>query len=596
MSRYTKLILVLSVLVGAGCSDDSQTVIAADLTAALDRGETPEVLINLREPLSLDASERKTAIEKLNASVRASLSGSLKESHTYRSLPALSGRITPQALELLRNDPRVSSVQIPLQFSGVLKESVPLVGADRVHDTYGLTGKGVRVAVLDSGIDLEHPDLKGATVAQRCFVTGGCAPGPLRGNEGMDVQDEHGHGTEVAGVIASRGVQGAAGFAPAAELVEIRVLNADNRGQEGDFLAAMEWLSENAAELQVKALNLSLASDALFSNAVDCERAAPTWAKAVQSVLDKGVSVIAGAGNLGSTNQLPVPACLSGVLAVGATYDADVGAQPPIGNFALAEGGGFAACRDSTTAAEKVACYSNASSRVDVVAPGGPMTTTKLGGGEVTTYGTSFSSAAVTGVAALMYECNPSLRPAELTSTLVATGKLEADMRTGLSFPFVQAASAVMAACPSVGMDAGTPPAAGSNAAGSSAAGSPGAGSPAAGQPGAGQPGAGQPGAGTGVTVPQMRGDGAQLAQRYTGPTPATPLDSRPVRASELGPDAAGAKAVAADGGVVRTEPATESVSSCAVLRPGSESASESFAALGLLVVGLVSARRRRTA
>jgi hypothetical protein len=136
-------------------------------------------------------------------------------------------------------------------------------------------------------------------------------------------------------------------------------MNAENRGVEADFVAAMDWLYDNIDMLQVRVVNLSIGTDVLFDNATDCDRTQPAWATAVHNLIDAGVTVVAGSGNLASATQLPAPACNSGVIAVGATYDADVGAQPASSTFRSAEGASFAACRDQTTQLGQIACYTN---------------------------------------------------------------------------------------------------------------------------------------------------------------------------------------------------------------------------------------------
>lgn len=557
MLRGSKLAwFVASFACWSGCSEPPPAVIATELAAALERGEEADVIIELREPVALDRNSEATTILQRAAEIRSNLGSTFQVSHQYRHLAALAGRVTPGALELLRRDPNVASVTRERWFSGQLKEAVPAAGVDRTQAMFGLRGRGVRIAVLDSGIDPNHPDLQGAVVAEHCFARGACPPWNL--NEGTEATDQHGHGTSVSGVIASRGVQGPPGFAPEAELVVLKAMNANNRGTEADFLASVDWLYDNLDELKVSVLNLSIASDALFDNALDCDREAATWARAIRKLVDAGVTVIAGTGNRGSTTQLPVPACNSGVLAVGATYDADVGMQPASGNFLSAAGSGFAACSDAKTQAGQISCYTNAPARVDVMAPGGPMLTTKLGGGDVTTWGTSFAAAAVSGVAALLHECNPELRPADLLGTLVATGELKLDARSGRSFPYVRTVEAVAAACPAIGVDAGAgmPEPPGSEPPGS-------AGSPAA---GSSSP---APDAGNATGMPaKPRSDDSPLQRRYEGPTPAMPLDARPVRSGSTREDAgAGGRRAAAEG--PELAPNTERISSCNTLAPG---------------------------
>ncbi|MBK8027395.1 MAG: S8 family serine peptidase [Chloroflexi bacterium] len=103
-----------------------------------------------------------------------------------------------------------------------------------MHSQYGLTGAGVRVAVLDSGIDTDHPDLADDLIAQVCFTGGGtpalgsCPPADT--NTGISAEDENGHGTNVAGIITSDGTVAPIGFAPDAQIVAVRVLDGFGSG------------------------------------------------------------------------------------------------------------------------------------------------------------------------------------------------------------------------------------------------------------------------------------------------------------------------------------------------------------------------------
>src|SRR5690606_18009336 len=126
----------------------------------------------------------------------------------------------------------------------VLDDSVPLIGAPQAWNA-GLDGSGVRVAVLDTGIDADHPDVAGRIVAARSFVDG-------------DVVDGHGHGTHVATTIAGTGAASGGtytGVAPGADLVVGRVCGNDGSCPDSAVIAGMEWaVREQGADV----VNLSL--------------------------------------------------------------------------------------------------------------------------------------------------------------------------------------------------------------------------------------------------------------------------------------------------------------------------------------------------
>jgi subtilisin family serine protease len=123
-----------------------------------------------------------------------------------------------------------------------------------------LTGEGVDVAVLDSGVEEKHPDLRGSIVAERCFGTTVCRGGVrvLRGPG--SAADDNGHGTNVAGIVTSDGTVAPVGVAPGAGLVAVKVLDAQNRfASTSDIVSELDWVA--TARPDVRVVNMSLGTD-----------------------------------------------------------------------------------------------------------------------------------------------------------------------------------------------------------------------------------------------------------------------------------------------------------------------------------------------
>ena len=321
------------------------------------------------------------------------------------------------------------------------------VSADTVHDALKLTGRGVRIAVLDTGIDVEHPDLRDAVVAQHCFTQGDCPPS--RSDESSQAQDDNGHGSHVAGIIAARGLLAGVGVAPGAELIAVKVSDHTDSGVESDWVAGLSWIYDNRHALGVRLVNISVASDALYDSAQPCDPELPALAEAVQHLVAAGVAVFAASGNRGSPTALSAPACITGVVSVGAVYDADAGNQPADApSYAARWGERFAACRDRDAKRDQIACFTNSSQRLDLAAPGTAIVSDDLMGSTAAYWGTSQACPVATGVAALMLECNPTLAPADIKRVLVRTGRTSVDSKNRLEFPTVRALPAVLAACP----------------------------------------------------------------------------------------------------------------------------------------------------
>jgi serine protease len=160
-------------------------------------------------------------------------------------------------------------------------------------------GSGQVIAVVDTGIDTDHPEFSGRVLGGHRFIGG---------DAGTNVEDDHGHGTHVAG-IAAEGDNTAYGLggAPVAKILPVKVLNNNGSGSSSDVADGITWAADNGATV----VNLSLGggSDSLIEPAVDY-------------ALSLGIEVVAAAGNNNSSTLTP-PASLAGVVTVGATDSND---------------------------------------------------------------------------------------------------------------------------------------------------------------------------------------------------------------------------------------------------------------------------------
>jgi subtilisin family serine protease len=226
---------------------------------------------------------------------------------------------------------------------------------------------GLVLAVLDSGVDFNHPDLAGRLLPGWDFVRGDAVP-----------DDEHGHGTMVAGVAAARtnNERGVAGVAWKGWILPVKVLDAGGSATDANIAAGITWAVDHGADV----INISLGGPGASS----VLQAAVDYATARDAV------VVAAAGNDG--NSVPhYPAAARGVIAVGAT-----------------DSGG------------RLAYFSNFGDWVDVVAPGVSVMTTVKGPGEQydRKSGTSFSSPLVAGVILLMRSADPGVTQATVVDRL----------------------------------------------------------------------------------------------------------------------------------------------------------------------------------
>ena len=178
---------------------------------------------------------------------------------------------------------------------------------------------------------------------------------------------------------------------------------------------------------------MSFGTDQLFSGTCDAATASTlAFASAVATLRARGVTVVASAGNSASARSMAAPACVSGVIAVGAVYDSSLG---PV-SFPNV-------CTDARTAADQVTCFSNGGSALDLLAPGALIISTGRGGGISTYLGTSQASPHVAGATALLLQHDPSLSPDAIESLLKSTGAPITDPRNGITTPRINVAAAL---------------------------------------------------------------------------------------------------------------------------------------------------------
>ena len=239
--------------------------------------------------------------------------GKLK--HSFSAIKALSVKLTDSAISELQNDPRVAYVEEDavvmaidgefgnsaeyLESWGVARVEAPAVHAENV------TGAGVKVAILDTGIDYTHPDLD-ANYGGGINLVDSTTP--------ADPFDDSlsGHGTHVAGVIgAELDGNGIVGVAPNVSLYAVKVLDSNGYGFLSDILAGLEWAIANDMDVVNMSLGLTTSSEALEEV---CARA-----------YENGILLIAAAGNTGlyGGGKVLYPALYPSVISVGATDAAD---------------------------------------------------------------------------------------------------------------------------------------------------------------------------------------------------------------------------------------------------------------------------------
>ena len=243
------------------------------------------------------------------------------------------------------------------------------IGADHVWTT--TTGQGVIVAVVDSGSG-PHPDLAENLLPGRSII------GTVESQDGRDI-DASGHGTHVAGIIAAvanNGI-GGSGVAPNAKILPIQVLDQAGQGDARDVAAGVRFAADNGARV----INLSLGGATESSSLT----------QAITYANDKGVLVVAAAGNGGAADKPKWPASLDLTLAVTAVDQAN-----------------------NATSFDQRGDY------IDLSAPGANIVSTAKGD-YVTLSGTSMAAGFVAGAAALLFAAEPRVTNAQVRDILLRT-------------------------------------------------------------------------------------------------------------------------------------------------------------------------------
>ena len=406
---------------------------AATLSTAAE--PTYRVVVSLKERGERDFTARLADIDAAQRRVGGRLDETRgRVTRAYQTIPAFAAEVTAQGWAALANDPEVTKVDLDEAAVVASTSAGSVVGAAEVQ-TLGLTGKGVTVAVIDTGIDSTHPDLQGAIVDEACFCVDAsgkpCCPNGGSKEFGVgSARDEFGHGTHLAGIIAGRGRVAPLGFAPDARIISIKVAGPNGSTSTSSILAALDWLMTAHAEARV--VNISMATTTAYAGTCDAASSVNTsFASAGRSLKGRGTVIVAAAGNAGLTDKMGAPACVSGYLAVGAVYSSNEGTVNANG------------CTDATTAVDRVACFSNSSSALAILAPGSGIVSTGIGGSLAVASGTSQAAAIVSGTLALLMET--ASNGASVDGALRSTGVSVTDTRNSRVTGRVDARAALSA-------------------------------------------------------------------------------------------------------------------------------------------------------
>ncbi|MER6730806.1 S8 family serine peptidase [Streptomyces puniciscabiei] len=313
-------------------------------------------------------------------------------SHRTRNLPSLRGAAVEAGKgrtfwRSFTHHDGLDKVWLDGRVKADMAESNAQIGTQAAWDA-GLTGKGVTVAVLDTGVDLGHPDLKDRVTTTKSFV------------DGEEVADRNGHGTHVTTTVGGSGAASDGkekGVAPEATLAVGKVLSDQGSGSESQIIAGMEWA---ARDVHARIVSMSLGSTEATDGTDPMAEAVNTLSK------ETGALFVVAAGNTGAPSSIGSPGAADAALTVGAVDSADQAAY-------------------FTSAGPR---YGDNALKPDISAPGVDILAARSqltdGSGYYTSMsGTSMATPHVAGVAALLAQEHPDWTGARLKDALMSSSK-----------------------------------------------------------------------------------------------------------------------------------------------------------------------------
>lgn len=391
-----------SVLVLFFLAEISGFSIAENLRERIYDQDGNKIFENLQERMSrLKTGEKIPAIvvfKERQGGVVANRILNRAKAHKFVNIPATAAALSQQEIEELAADPQVEHIQLDSKVKACMESARLFFGVQKVRTQFRFTGdvdgvptryttQDVVIAIIDTGINANHPDLRGKVVYWKDFVNGRSSP-----------YDDEGHGTHVAGVAAGAGRENPryAGVAPGAALVVLKVLDSGGSGSESNAIAAIDEVISRRFQFNIRILNLSFAITGSSSGR-------DALSQACNRAVANGITVVVAAGNEGpNPRTIGSPSAAAAVITVGA------GADPGERGFYIANYSSRGPTADGRV-------------KPDLWAPGIRIRSPRASEGYSDISGTSFATPFVAGVVALMLDARPTLTPAKMKQILIGT-------------------------------------------------------------------------------------------------------------------------------------------------------------------------------
>jgi len=332
MSNLRKMIVIAVVisilLVNTEAASDKTSLKVKSL---MSKGEKVPIIIIFKDQSSFNALSTGNVVSSLKRHATSSqngISSLINEEKTkgnadkikeFWVINAISLHASPDFIERLAKRDDIASVELDSRFVAQGDYFARMSGSNienatseikRINATkgweLGITGKGINISIIDTGINSSHPDIAGRVIRWKDLVANQSLP-----------YDDDGHGTHVAGTVAGNGSGGTTtGVAPEANLFGVKVLDRTGSGYESAIITGIQWSIDNKADI----ISMSIGTTETWTTS-NCDSDDHAMAIAINNAINAGVVVVAAAGN--NYNGVSSPGCIGAAIAVGAVYSSD---------------------------------------------------------------------------------------------------------------------------------------------------------------------------------------------------------------------------------------------------------------------------------
>ena len=308
-------------------------------------------------------------------------------------------------IKLERRTVNKKSVTVYRKF---LDKSVPYIGADTAHASSN-KGKGTYVVLIDTGINVDHPMLKGRVALEACFtILRSCPNGTNQQTGTGAAAPVDWHGSHVSGIMAGSYEQ-YIGVAPEAKIIAINVFDKDLSSSETAITNALNWVNSISKNYNIAAVNMSLGTSRVYQGY--CDTVSPPMTTAIKNLYDKDIAVVVAAGNsyaLGMSS----PACISYAVSVASmTYDGYVND------------------------------FSNLSQNTTFAAPGYRIVSAGSGTTMRSATGTSMAAPHVVGIFAIYRQIYPTHTLQQAINRIKSSSKIATDYYSDIKVPAINIAT-----------------------------------------------------------------------------------------------------------------------------------------------------------